>query len=374
MNPVLSTPELDALLARGAPVAIGVSGGKDSSAAAAQVLAYLDCMGHPKTQRLLIHADLGLIEWADSARVCTDLAAHLGVPLVTVRRSAGDMIDRWRQRWRNVSDRYRQLEAVAVILPFSTPSMRFCTSEMKSAVIASELRRRFPGQTIISATGLRRAESHARAMTPILKANPRLFGKRAGTSGYDWAPIADFSLEDVWQTHAEHRLPVHEAYRVWGSSRVSCSFCIMSSAPDLAAAFSHPGNREAWSALSELEIESAFSFQSGKWLSDLGLAAADDSFRRRLAAAKAIAAARHAAEARLSRDLLYVAGWPTFVPDLTQSELIAGVRREVCGLYGWDSPYLSAATVQARYAELFAKRPRLPDRAEEPDRPLSLVA
>jgi 3'-phosphoadenosine 5'-phosphosulfate sulfotransferase (PAPS reductase)/FAD synthetase len=231
--------------------------------------------------------------------------------------------------------------------------MRFCTSEAKTSVICSALRRRFPGEPIVSATGLRREESFKRAITPVLKLNPRLTGVRAGTRGWDWAPIAHYALDDIWQAHQELGLPVHEAYQTYGSSRVSCSFCIMSSSPDLAASFRHPGNRAAWGLLSDLEIESAFSFQGNRWLSDLGLDNADTGFRDRLAAAKAKAVARHGFEVRIPRELLYVAGWPTFVPNLEQSGLIAAVRRDVCGLYGWESRYLDATSVQERYAELF---------------------
>jgi 3'-phosphoadenosine 5'-phosphosulfate sulfotransferase (PAPS reductase)/FAD synthetase len=355
-RPILTTPELDALLAGGAPVAIGISGGKDSSVAALLVTRHLDAIGHPREKRLMINADLGIIEWADSARVCREIAELTHTELVIVSRAAGDMIDRWVQRWANVSDRYKALESVRLTLPFSTPALRFCTSEMKSAVIASELRRRYPGETIISVAGIRREESHGRSQTPIQKENPRLIGKRAGTSGFDWSPIADFTLQDVWAVHAEFGLPIHEAYRVFGSTRVSCSFCIMSSGPDLAASFSNPANHAAWEALSDLELTSAFSFQGNRWLSDLGADVGDDEFRQRLARAKAVSAARQAAEGRLGKELLYVSGWPTFVPSLEQAALVSEVRTAVCGLYGWESPYLSPQAVRDRYAELFLRR------------------
>lgn len=79
MTPSVSTnPDIDALIRANAPVAIGVSGGKDSQAAALATCAYLDAMAH-RGPRVLVHSDLGVVEWNESLPVCERLAAHLGV-------------------------------------------------------------------------------------------------------------------------------------------------------------------------------------------------------------------------------------------------------------------------------------------------------
>jgi 3'-phosphoadenosine 5'-phosphosulfate sulfotransferase (PAPS reductase)/FAD synthetase len=52
--------------------------------------------------------------------------------------------------------------------------MRFCTSELKTAIICRELVRRFPGQTILSVSGIRREESTKRKLAPIVKVQPKL--------------------------------------------------------------------------------------------------------------------------------------------------------------------------------------------------------
>ena len=70
---VATTPELDTLLAANAPVAIGVSGGKDSTAVALATYEHLDRIGHTGP-RVLVHADLGEVEWADSLPACERLA------------------------------------------------------------------------------------------------------------------------------------------------------------------------------------------------------------------------------------------------------------------------------------------------------------
>lgn len=74
---VATTPEIDGLLNRNAVVAIGVSGGKDSVAVALAVGRHLDDIGHTGP-RLLIHSDLGRVEWADSLPACERLAAKMG--------------------------------------------------------------------------------------------------------------------------------------------------------------------------------------------------------------------------------------------------------------------------------------------------------
>ena len=78
-------PPIANLLEQGAAVAIGVSGGKDSQAAAMATFEYLDRIGH-SGPRLLIHADLGSVEWSASLPTCEQLSDRLGAELVVVRR------------------------------------------------------------------------------------------------------------------------------------------------------------------------------------------------------------------------------------------------------------------------------------------------
>ena len=55
------------------------------------------------------------------------------------------MVDRWQQRWTDNLRRYRYLSCVQLILPWSTPAMRFCTGEMKLDLICRALAKRYPG-------------------------------------------------------------------------------------------------------------------------------------------------------------------------------------------------------------------------------------
>ena len=174
---VALTPEVEDMLKRNCVVAVGVSGGKDSQACAIAVARHLDSIGHTGP-RVLIHSDLGSIEWRESLPTCERLAAHLGWELIVVRHKSGGLMERFLTRWRNNVARYEDLRCVKLILPFSTSGMRFCTSDMKNGPISRELRRRFPQDAILNVTGIRRQESKKRSEMLVSKIEAGLTRKK----------------------------------------------------------------------------------------------------------------------------------------------------------------------------------------------------
>lgn len=347
---IASTPEIEALLAANSPVAIGVSGGKDSQAAALATVAYLDRVGH-SGPRVLIHSDLGSVEWNDSHSVCDALAGHIGIDLIVVSRKAGGLMERWESRWESSRIRYETLSTVTLVPCWSTPAMRFCTSELKTHVITAELKRRFPGQTIINVTGVRRAESAARAKATI--ASVDMDGRV-----WSWRPIADWSEQQVFEEIDRSRLSPHPAYRVFGMGRVSCRFCIMSNLADLTAAAAQPEAHDLYRRMVGLESSSTFAFQGSRWLGDVAPHLLDGAQRNALAMAKASAQMRVAAEKRITKPMLYVKGWPLRMLTDDEADILADVRREVSGLLGFQSGFLDRASIHARYAELLAAKPQ----------------
>lgn len=302
---VAVTPEVTEWLNAGAVCAIGVSGGKDSQAAAIRMAEYLDSIHH-KGPRVLIHSDLGVVEWQDSLPVCKRLAKRLGWELIVVRRAAGDLMDRWEARWTNSLERYASLSCVKLILPWSTPGMRFCTSELKTDIICRELTKRYPGQKILSITGVRHDESTARAKMPIAMPQPKLSAR--GCQGLNWNPIARWPTPSVYAYIALQNEVLHEAYTVYGSTRVSCVFCIMGSTGDLKASALCEANAEIYRRMVRLEIASTFAFQGAKWLGDVAPHLLSPEERAALQEAKARGERRIQAESRLPKHLLYVAG------------------------------------------------------------------
>jgi len=349
----------DALLSD-APVCVGVSGGKDSCAAAIATIEHLDAIGH-KGPRVLVHADLGdenpalSVEWTDSLPTCQRLADRLGVELLVVRRAAGGMMKRWQGRWANNVRRYANLECVKVILPWSTPSMRFCTSELKSAPIAAALVKRFPGKVVISAAGIRRAESRQRSSAKTAQVNNRLTHKTSGTTGLDWNPIAEWTDRDVFAYCAARDFTMHEGYARYGMSRISCRYCIMAQKSDLVASTTCVDNIPVFRTMVALEIKSTFAFQGSSWLADVAPHLLDAGDAYALQRAKWKAQRREHIEARIPDHLLYTEGWPTVMPTQAEAEGLADVRREIADLLGLEGvKYTTAPEILARYAELMA--------------------
>ena len=355
--------EVRALIAANAPCAIGVSGGKDSAAAAIATVEHLRAVGH-QGPVVLVHADLGdtdpalNVEWEDSLPTCERLAAFLGVELIVTRRKAGGMMKRWIKRWENNVKRYAQLACVKIILPWSTPSMRFCTSELKSAPIAAELVRRFPGQQIISACGIRREEGNGREASPrtnapTSKANNRLTNKSQKTSGLDWNPIAAWSTEDVFAFCAERGFQMHEGYGL-GMGRISCRFCIMQDLSDQRVSASVAANVPVFRTIIGLEIRSGFAFQGSRWLGDIAPQLLDSETLAALVATKERASKRMQIEKRIPKHLLFTKGWPHVMPTEAEAELLCNVRREIAALYNITVSYTEPAALIARYAQLMA--------------------
>ncbi|MDU4254508.1 phosphoadenosine phosphosulfate reductase family protein [Pseudomonas sp.] len=349
LPPVAITPIVAELLDRNAVVAVGVSGGKDSDACAIATDEYLDRIGHTGP-RLLIHADLGSVEWRQSLPKCEQLAARLGWELVTVARKAGGMMARWETRWQNNVTRYNELSCVKLILPWSTPGMRFCTSELKAAVIASYLKKRFKGQPIINVTGIRREESASRKKADIAKADPRL--AQGKIEGITWNPVIEWKIDEVKAAIASRGLVLHEAYTRYQMSRVSCVFCIMSSAADLIASTTCPDNHDIYRTMVELEATSTFAFQSKNWLGDVAPQLLGGELADRLELAKKAAAVREMAEARIPVGLEYQQGWPTRRPSLDEARIIADVRQSVAGAVGLSAGYLDPYSIMDRYDQL----------------------
>ncbi|HEX7855000.1 MAG TPA: phosphoadenosine phosphosulfate reductase family protein [Sphingobium sp.] len=265
------TDELTSAIQDGAWIVFNLSGGKDSGAAIFAVNLYLDLLGHPRERRMAIHADLGRAEWASTTHTIQRIVAAGGTPLTVVRRAAGDLVDRWIQRFESGKRRYEALETYHLIGPWSSASLRFCQSEMKAAVIGPAVARMLPGEHIISVLGLRRDESHNRAAIPIVRPDYRhaKAGNRQGTTMSLWNPLVDWTAADVFRAHDLLGIPLHEAYTDWGSSRLSCRYCIFASLQDLQASSAAPANGDVYRELVGIEARSTFPFQPTRWLADV---------------------------------------------------------------------------------------------------------
>ncbi|APE46211.1 MULTISPECIES: phosphoadenosine phosphosulfate reductase domain-containing protein [Rhodobacterales] len=218
------------LIERGALVAINHSGGKDSQAMSIRLVE----AGIPRDQLLIVHATLGDVEWPGTISHIRKTTFGLPPVIARPRRSFFEMV---RARGMFPSPRYRQ-----------------CTSDQKRGPIERELRRylaanpRFAGR-IVSAMGMRAEESAARWSRHVVRLNNR--NSVAGRTWIDWLPIHELSRREVFDAIAAAGQEPHWAYGR-GMTRLSCSFCIMSSLADLrCAARLRPDLLSAYMALED---------------------------------------------------------------------------------------------------------------------------
>ncbi|MET0374654.1 MAG: phosphoadenosine phosphosulfate reductase family protein [Rhizorhabdus sp.] len=358
LPPIALSREIEAAIRAGAWLVFNLSGGKDSTAALFAAMLHLDAVGHPRERRLAVHADLGRAEWDETPAMVERISALAGVPLLVVRRRAGDLIARWEQRFENGKARYEALSAYNLIGPWSSASLRFCTSEHKAQVIGPELARRFRGATIVNVIGIRRDESNSRARTPVSKADERFAkpGNAAGTSMLIWHPIVGWSAEQVFAAHGMLGLPLHEAYTRYGSPRLSCRYCVLSSLEGLTASASAPGNADIYRHLVGLEASSTFSFQPTRWLADVAPHLLPAGLQADIERARIDASERRRLEAAMPKGLRYIKGWPPRAPSVMEAEAIADARSAILARHGLANRFTTPCAILDRFEELLAAK------------------
>ena len=223
-------PECRAMIRAGALVVLNHSGGKDS-----QAMTILLSRVVPRAQLVAVHAPLGEVEWPGTIEHI-EATLPKDVPLIFAPVASGKTL----------------LERVEERGLWPSSSARWCTSDYKTGPIQRELRRylkahpRFGGR-LISAMGMRAAESPARARKSPWRRNDRM--SVAGREVFDWLPVFHLSTEEVFRVIREAGKSPHWAYAA-GMSRLSCSFCILASRADLRrAAELRPGLYRTYAAL-----------------------------------------------------------------------------------------------------------------------------
>lgn len=206
--------QIETLVGRGALFVANHSAGKDSQAMMIKLRALV-----PTSQLLVIHADLGEVEWDGNVDHIRDTID--GLPLIVCRnvnKTFLQMVER-RGRW-------------------PSPQHRQCTSDLKRGPIEREVRRFLRanpqfGGLVVNCMGIRAEESPARKKQNPFRFNAR--NSKAGREWYDWLPIFDLSTDQVFAMIKEAGQKPHPAYKA-GMTRLSCAFCIMASKADLATA------------------------------------------------------------------------------------------------------------------------------------------
>jgi 3'-phosphoadenosine 5'-phosphosulfate sulfotransferase (PAPS reductase)/FAD synthetase len=209
----MNTNEIKDLIKRNALFVVNHSGGKDSQAMMIKIRELV-----PHDQIVVIHAELPEVEWEGTLEHAEKSAGNL--PFLTCRsgKTFFDMVE------------HRQM--------FPSPQYRQCTSDLKRAPIEKAIRHYLKDNPqynglIVNCMGLRAEESSSRSKATVFKLNAR--NSKAGREWYDWLPIHDMLIGEVFDTIHGAGEEAHWAYAA-GMSRLSCCFCIMSSRDDLITA------------------------------------------------------------------------------------------------------------------------------------------
>ncbi|WP_331726419.1 phosphoadenosine phosphosulfate reductase family protein [Streptomyces sp. NBC_00470] len=228
-------------------ILLNSSGGKDSQAMASHICHLADRLGLLH-RVVVVHADLGDVEWGGTRALAEDQARRLGVRFEVVHAEGGDLLARTVARFFKLKAkaedeaRAEGLDpAAAKVAPaWPSSSARWCTSDLKRGPIRKLMTRLVDelgglGRPvrILNCMGQRAAESAPRAkLQPVEIDRPASNGKRHVTT---WRPIHGWTDVEVWKEIACSGLPYHEAYD-WGMSRLSCSFCVLGCEADVVLA------------------------------------------------------------------------------------------------------------------------------------------
>jgi len=244
-TPLLSagpTP-LDLALAErdaGALFVVNHSGGKDSQALLIKVREVV-----PAHQVIVIHATLGESEWPGALEHAQQHAEAAGVPFLVAKADKSFL--------EMVAKRFADRPEV-VSWPGSLS--RTCQSDLKRSPIEKAIRRytKTHGFTrVVNCMGLRAAESSKRSKIQPWRRNDKQ--SIAAREWFDWLPIHAFTTAEVLGTVREAGQQLHHAYAL-GNERLSCVFCIFSSAKDARNGALH--NPELYARYVEMERRTGY--------------------------------------------------------------------------------------------------------------------
>lgn len=225
-------------------VLVNTSGGKDSQTMLRRV-ARLAALQGVTARLVVVHADLGRVEWKGTRELAEAQALLYGLRFEVVRRSQNDLLDHIEARGK-----------------FPSSAARYCTSDHKRGPIRTLMTRLVRELAldrpvkILNCMGLRAQESSARA-----KKVPFRFDASASTKTtrhvWEWLPILDMTLTEVWDDIRASGVPHHPAYDL-GMPRLSCCFCVLAPKSALVLAAQHNPELAAEYAAVEVRIGHRF--------------------------------------------------------------------------------------------------------------------
>lgn len=215
-------------------VVINSSAGKDSLAS----LDYVVDLARAQAvmdRLLVVHCDLGRVEWQGTRELAERQAARYGLRFEVVSRPQGDLLEHIEARGK-----------------FPDSGNRYCTSDHKRGQVAKLLtqlaREKGAHVRILNVMGIRADESRERGKKAAFSRDERASNGRRTVD--TWFPIFTWTVEQVWERINSRGLEAHPAYAL-GMRRLSCCFCVLATRQDLVIAGRH--NRELLDAYVAVE-------------------------------------------------------------------------------------------------------------------------
>lgn len=240
----------DLLTATGIEYNVGsVSGGKDSTAlilkmiedqAENMVLAHADTgHEHPLTVQYLEYLNNWLVRkgYAEIKVIKADFTAQIARRRRMMERViAGEHKERAGSRYEwSVEIAERALEVLhptgipfldmcMVHGRFPSTRVRFCSDELKKEPLIEQVQMPLlaSGHDLVSWQGVRADESPSRALLPARECKQIL---ENGAEMWNYRPILDWTVDDVFAMHARHGVDPNPLYKM-GMGRVGCMPCI----------------------------------------------------------------------------------------------------------------------------------------------------
>lgn len=239
-------------------ILVNSSAGKDSQAMLSTLMARCDAEGVDRSRIVVVHADLGRVEWQGTRDLAEQQAAAYGLRFEVVARSE-DLLDQIVSRRRSLDARAEAAWQDGVALEeagwhafaemakgdaadledtpaWPSSTARYCTSDQKTSQVAKLMTRLVREREhlgrpvrILNCLGIRADESAARAKKQPFGPDAASNGKRAVDR---WLPIFHWSAAQVWAEIRRSGLPHHPAYDA-GMPRLSCVFCVLAGRREL---------------------------------------------------------------------------------------------------------------------------------------------
>lgn len=240
------------------------SGGKDSQAMYLMLTAML-----PPNRIVVVHADLGVdMEWAGTQQHINTTISHDLNVVKSYYSSSGKLSPGVVPGSRKtlLLEVERKMKVRPDAPPWPSSAARWCTSDLKTGPIYKFIRqdmKRRGATHAVNCLGIRAEESTARAKKIPADRNKKL--SAAGREVWNWYPIFDWTTEEVFTFIKMNHQEPHYAYQD-GNERLSCMFCILGSANDLAhAAKVRP---LLFKKYQDLEVESGYTLFHKQSLAD----------------------------------------------------------------------------------------------------------